>query len=603
MPAPRPQASARALPLLVFWLAAGAFLWGFAMLRFAELNPSLRGSDGIVFTLWLLPLYLAFASAPYALQRIAGLIAHREPATRARALAPLPGGVLLALALAGLIVATGAISGAGLRWGLRAVVTLPLAVAVSWLSARHAAPRALQIALALSALLAVIGSSGFALRRIQANQPAVIEGAVAPLQGPRVPLLFIGLDGVDWRKIDALGAAGQIPNLYGLARAGARSPLRSFEPTLSPLIWNSIATGLEPKEHGIQDFSELRLPGMRCGVQRLESDPAWIPQGLGLTALLDLGLRTELLRQIPVSACHRRVKAFWESYSEAGGRIAVLNWFASWPAPAVNGVVVSDANPRRAALLAGGGVDARRSGISYPEQLIAELAGLPLPETFDSDEQVLGTDPFRGVPDAEREKIRASGLLSVYKVIQSADAFSLTAAAHLLRSEEPSLLVVYAAGIDNVSHRFAYLPGFVDRYYASIDRLLGPLLAAAPRGAAIVVVSDHGWEYTGEDFGHGKAPDGIFILNAPGVAPHALSEKPSIYDVAPTVLTLHGLPVGLAMSGQPVWDALPAELSLAARARERWVYGTLSADETLSTAAPELGEETMEKLRALGYVE
>ena len=58
-----------------------------------------------------------------------------------------------------------------------------------------------------------------------------------------------------------------------------------------------------------------------------------------------LGAATDLLRLTrpqPPSATLRSVKTFWNVASEKGLRVGVVNWWATWPADAVNGWIVTD---------------------------------------------------------------------------------------------------------------------------------------------------------------------------------------------------------------------------------------------------------------------
>ena len=73
---------------------------------------------------------------------------------------------------------------------------------------------------------------------------------------PEVCRLFrkIGLDGLDWEILDPLIEQGRLPHLEGLIENGTRAKLLSISPMLSPVIWTTVATGVEPSRHGIIDF-------------------------------------------------------------------------------------------------------------------------------------------------------------------------------------------------------------------------------------------------------------------------------------------------------------------------------------------------------------
>ena len=63
--------------------------------------------------------------------------------------------------------------------------------------------------------------------------------------------------------------------------------------------------------------------------------------GIG-RALRDVTDLLRLTRPSVASGSERRVKTFWEVATTAGLRTAVVNWWATWPAPADAGLVVSD---------------------------------------------------------------------------------------------------------------------------------------------------------------------------------------------------------------------------------------------------------------------
>ena len=88
--------------------------------------------------------------------------------------------------------------------------------------------------------------------------------------------------------------------------------LATLHPILSPMLWNSIATGKRPDKHGILGFME---PDPQTG-----------------------GVR-------PVTSTSRKVKAIWNILTQRGYKTHVLGWFAGHPAEPVNGISVSDLYP------------------------------------------------------------------------------------------------------------------------------------------------------------------------------------------------------------------------------------------------------------------
>src|SRR5437879_4988480 len=70
-------------------------------------------------------------------------------------------------------------------------------------------------------------------------------------------LIFIGLDGADWRLLDRYMSDGTMPELAKLVNRGERRVLLTQHPPLSPLVWTTMMTGVSPLEHRILDFARF----------------------------------------------------------------------------------------------------------------------------------------------------------------------------------------------------------------------------------------------------------------------------------------------------------------------------------------------------------
>src|SRR3954447_25294067 len=122
-------------------------------------------------------------------------------------------------------------------------------------------------------------------------------------------VLLIGWDAADWTMIRPLVDAAKMPALAELLAGGTSGNLATLQPALSPMLWNSIATGKRADKHGICSFVEP-MPN-RSGIR-------------------------------PVTSTSRKCKAVWNILSQAGLRSNVISWFASHPAEPIQGAIVSD---------------------------------------------------------------------------------------------------------------------------------------------------------------------------------------------------------------------------------------------------------------------
>ena len=593
-------------------------------MRMVEVNPSIDTlRDVLVILGYLAAIYGsalgAFGCAALAVAAAARML-RGERLTSALGfgaghVAALAGAILFALGYA----ATGALGQNAARFSLRAALGVVAVACAGW-AARSSLARihGRKVALAYAGAL-LVGVCTLVARVAVSPRVDVEASVVPPVEAPTPApvaakaavekttrrVFLIGVDGMDWRRIEPLRVRGRLPNIDRLIRRGVRSPMHTFLPSWSPILWTTIATGVSASVHGVYDFTEIPVPGLHCGLQRLRK-ARLLPEAVGLTRLVDTLFRRGVLYEVPVTGCQRRVEALWNVLSAQQKRVAVVNWFASWPAEPVNGYLISDHNPRRAAFFADKGdyshpVD---RAVSYPEDLLRTLGPLTVPDGGDTEAEILSLPFFSELRPGEREQLMTqSKPVLMFEHVYQSDEFVSAAALALLEREPVAFLAVYMSGIDNTSHLFGTNTGVVDRYYELMDEKIGALMARADADTSILLISDHGWEYENQSlFGHEHGPDGVFIATGPGIASGVtLANVPRLHDITPTVLALFGYPKAGAMEGEVVNEVATAPLPGAALARSNTPYVAPIVEGRVQ-GSPET-DETMGKLRALGYVQ
>ncbi len=120
--------------------------------------------------------------------------------------------------------------------------------------------------------------------------------------------VVLGLDGVPYTLVTDLIKRGIMPNLGSIIKKGTLCQMDTTIPPISSVAWSTFMTGVNPAQHGIFGFMDLR-PG--------EYD-------LYFPNFLDLKART-----------------LWEVLSEKGKRSIVLNIPSTYPAKPLNGVLTS----------------------------------------------------------------------------------------------------------------------------------------------------------------------------------------------------------------------------------------------------------------------
>lgn len=481
------------------------------------------------------------------------------------------------------------------------------AAVVTWWASRAIlrSQGAARVALASFPLLILVLTLGLVVPRAGA-----IDTVQVPAAKDQGKVLLIGLDGADWDRMTSLIEADRLPTLAELVSRAYKAPLETIRPTYSPIIWTTVMSGTGEYEHGIHRFTSTALPGLPCGLQGVDKSRR-LPPKMGLGKLSKVAYSLGLIQLRPISGCQRRKMNLWNVLNDAGQRSTIVNWYVSWPADPIDGYVVSDYNPARAQFYRR---DLKSSqtgytGITHPEELLADLAVLDLPPLDARPSETLALPFFQDLEEEQIRTLRSTDwMLPMFRTIYTSDVFSSRSFLHLLEREQTDFMAFYLSGIDNVSHRWSeHYPSMVDRYYEWTDDVLRQVFERLDEDTTVIIVSDHGWDYGVEGrWGHGYGPDGVLMATGPGIEPWQWTEasgepKPTIYDIAPTVLSLFGLPAAEDMRGRILDLGSNAEWTDLERIA---TYGRYVAPPLPDQGVNEAGaDETMEKLKALGYLD
>lgn len=438
--------------------------------------------------------------------------------------------------------------------------------------------RRVSIALALGAILLAV---------------ALLAAGCGAQPGNR--LLVLGIDGLDPQVVQTLIAEGKAPNFARLVEGGAFGVMDSPPPLLSPVVWTTIATGRRPGTHGIGHFTTV--------------DPV---SG----------------EKLPVTSTLRKVEAIWNLFSAQERDVGVVGWWATWPAEAVRGVMVSDHTCYH--FLMGDRLgETMEEGVVWPAQALPEVEAR-ITRTEDLSEEDLR--PYVAVlEEAGAESFRFDDDLSHFKWALAAARSYRDIGLDLWRRTSPDLLMVYIEGVDSSSHLFGHLfrqadlageleaqqsrfGNTVEQMYLFADQLVGEYLEVLDERTTLMVVSDHGFQLgelpedpsklrdmrrVSEAFHRREAS--LFLYGA-GVRPGARWERAETLDITPTLLALAGLPVADDMPGRVLEEVFDPPLSVRRiatyetgepRSRDR------SVDETRSA---EVDDAVLERLKSLGYL-
>lgn len=402
--------------------------------------------------------------------------------------------------------------------------------------------------------------------------------------------VILGIDALDWQVLEPLLAAGEAPTFARLRDQSASGVCLSFIPLeKSPLIWASIATGLEPAQHGVGGFVK----------QRGHED-----------------------YDVLTSAADWRAPALWDIAAAADLTSCVIGWWVTFPARDLRGVMVSD----HVSFTEAG--NRNPEGLVRPNGLTEELAALTI-DYRDVPVELLqalapNADPDELADPSHRDWTKL-------RLALAGDLTYLATAKRLLAQGTYDLFAVYFRGLDLVCHAYwrYYQPGdgtppaaadrerlgtVIPGYYRVLDRWLAELLPLLPDAANVIVVSDHGFYGPRRDragnMQKGVAEhraEGVLIVRSASYEPGTRFDRTFVLNVAPTALALLGLPPSREMPGRILRDGLtPAGLAFveSLEANRLASYAALAPQPPAAVADdPAVDEAIRRQLRSLGYVD
>jgi predicted AlkP superfamily phosphohydrolase/phosphomutase/Flp pilus assembly protein TadD len=420
-----------------------------------------------------------------------------------------------------------------------------------------------------------------------------LAGCGSGTGGGRV--IVLGLDGMDPQVVDLLMSEGKMPNFATLRRDGAYGKLQSSPPLLSPIIWTTIATGKTPADHGIGHFTAVNE---KTG------------------------------EELPVTSRMRKVKAIWNIASEVNKKVGVVGWWATWPAEAVNGAMVSDHTCYHFLFTEGAKGDPGKDGLTFPPALENEIRPLiRRPSDMGPDDVA----PFVQVPASDLTKpFKFEDDLSHFRWALATARSYRDIGLDLWKKEKPDLLMAYIEATDSTAHLFGHLfratglagelaaqqvryGGAVEAMYRYADEIVGQYMAALDDDTTLVVLSDHGFELGALPDDPSKTRDmrrvsekyhridGILYLYGNRVRARHRIDRPTLVDITPTVLALLGVSPGRDMPGRVLSDGLDM-VEPPPRTVASWETGERVAAADGKTD-PGVDPAIVDRLKSLGYLD
>jgi predicted AlkP superfamily phosphohydrolase/phosphomutase len=382
----------------------------------------------------------------------------------------------------------------------------------------------------------------------------------------RPHVIVVGVNGMEWDIIRPLLLRGELHNFAEVIQRGVYGKMKTLSAPNCPKVYSSIATSTPPEENGITGFVVA-----------------------GKTA------STDMLKREPL----------WSILSKGGVTVGMANVPATFPVMPINGYMISGMLTRgkgcEDGILCSPKLSEVKGEAVYPASMVAELE-MNVGDFWIDCSRMPAAEELKG-KEAEAidqwlqqvSRVRAQqAKLFEYLLSHHRTDFTMLAQScedrvgHWLYPIQP-----YNAGYDAKMHSVR-VNAFPDQYRA-FDQVLGKILQYVDRNTYLLIISDHGIKPLREfeegrrlyhsahdhggntpiiakhDFEDGEDVPGIFIAMGPNIKRDVrlMGFTVSVFDIAPTILNLYGIPQPTQMKGRILSEIFEASSSQSAEPSAR----------------------------------
>jgi len=385
--------------------------------------------------------------------------------------------------------------------------------------------------------------------------------AETPAAKPKPRVVVIGVNGMEMDVLRPLILQGKMPNLSSVIKRGAYGKLRTVSAPNCPRVYSTLFTSTTPEEHGVTGF----IVG-------------------GVTA------NTNMLKEEPI----------WSILSKNQVTVGMANVPATFPVMPVNGYMVSGMltrgkNCEDGVLCAPKLSEVEGGSAVYPASLKPELIKNVGDYYVDCER----------MPSAEELQGHESEVINAWlKKVDVIRAQQTQLFEYLLQNHPTQFTWLGQSCEDRTGHwlypiapyNAGYNPkvnavredAFPNQYIA-FDKVLGVVLQHIDENTYLFIVSDHGIKPLREfedtdphmhmdhekttpviakhDFADGDEVPGAFFAMGPNIKHdlRLMGLEASVYDIAPTILSLYGIAEPTQMHGHVLTQIFEGSANIVAQ--------------------------------------